>query len=387
MSMMQASNNKAVRLGFVGLGARGVYHLNAALRMAGVEVAALCDVAEAQLQRAAKAVTASGRPAPKLYGRSAMDYERLCAEETLDAVICSTPPETHAAVCLAANKNGKNAASEGPLVLTIEDAWALVEAYEKTKKWSVLAETTLLDGEGGANLTLLNIVRQGLLGEMIHCEDGVLRGTRAGRAGELAAKLRGNLSPDAPMNRLIPLMDINRGDRFDSLMSTSSRAAALAGGSGKRYAGGDYNASIIHTVNGNLVTLNFDKSTPCPGGYCRLQGTKGVYMSAPGLSSARIYIDGLTQTPHQWESVDSYFQKYRHPLLRAAGANDVPLTWQRLVKALREGKDPDFDVYDSVTSSAVVALSDKSASNRSRPVEFPDFTRGKWKTRKPIDIA
>ena len=382
MSSMQ--NQKPVRLGFVGLGARGAYHLAAALAIEGVEVAALCDVADASLQKAARTAAAAGRPAPRLYGRGAKDYERLCAEETLDAVICSTPPETHAAVCLAANRNGKHAACEDPLVLTVEDAWALVEAYEKTGKWSALAlEPTLLEREGGANLTLLNIVRHGLLGEMIHCEDGVLRGSRrgGGKSG-LAAKFGGNLSPDAPMNRVMPLMDINRGDRFDLLTSISSRPAA--GGSAARQ---DYSATILHTVNGNLVTLNCDLNTPCPGGYCRLQGTKGVYTSAPGLKEPMIYIDGVTVKPHSWESAESYFRKYRHPLLQQAAGGKTPLTWQLLVKALRDGKEPHCDVYDSVTSSAIIALTDKSASNRSRPVEFPDFTRGKWKTRKPVNLA
>lgn len=387
MSKTQVSNNKAVRIGFVGLGATGVYHLKAAAGMPGVEIPALCDVAEARLQEAAKVVAASGRPAPRLYGRGVSDYERLCGEETLDAVVCTTAPRTHAAVCLMANKNGKHVACEGPLVLTMEDAWALLETYEKTKKWSALAlEPTLLEGESGANLTLFNMVRHGVLGEMIHCEDSVLR--RSGVARDLPANLAGNLSPDKPMSRLIPLMEINRGDRFDSLVSVSSRAAAVRRPSGgAEHAGGDYNASIIHTSNGKLVTLNCDVSTPCPGGYCRLQGTKGVYMSAPGLRGPMIYLDGITSTQHTWESVESYFRQYRHPLLQRVGGGSIPLTWQLLVQALREGKEPFFDIYDSLTSSAIIALTDKSVSNRSRPVEFPDFTRGRWKTRRPIDIA
>ncbi|HEU0139075.1 MAG TPA: Gfo/Idh/MocA family oxidoreductase [Bryobacteraceae bacterium] len=402
MSTMQSSNTKPVRLGFVGLGARGTYHLKAALMVQGVEVAALCDVDTARLEQAAGLVRGAGKAASKRYGKGEKDYERMCGEETLDAVICSTPPQSHAAVCLAANRNGKHAASEGPLALTLENAWALIEAYEKTKKWSALAlETTLLEEENGNNLTLLNLVRNGLLGDMIHCEDGVLRDRRAAKLREMqrsstALGDSGNFAPDAPMNRLIPLMDINHGDRFDSLMSVSSRPAAMAEFAstklGKEAAAkfrngpGDYNASILHTVDGKLVTLNYDTSTPNPREYCRFQGTKGVYMSAPGLPGPMIYIDGISVRPHRWEKVDSYFEQHRHPLLGKAAGNKTPLTWQLLVAALREGKQPYFDVYDSVTSSAVIALTQKSVSSRSRPVEFPDFTRGQWKTRKPIDL-
>src|SRR5690606_4907683 len=101
---MQSSSDKPVRLGFVGLGARGLYHLNAALGIPGVEAPAVCDLSEQQLHKAAKLITDAGRPAPKLYSRGDKDYERMCAEETLDAVICSTPAESHTAVCLAANR-------------------------------------------------------------------------------------------------------------------------------------------------------------------------------------------------------------------------------------------------------------------------------------------
>ena len=54
---------------------------------------------------------------------------------------------------------------------------------------------------------------------------------------------------------------------------------------------------------------------------------------------------------------------------------------------MRAGREPFFDVYDSVTSSAVSPLTEASVANRSRPVEIPDFTRGRWKTRPPIRFA
>ncbi|MGE5848972.1 MAG: Gfo/Idh/MocA family protein, partial [Candidatus Methylomirabilota bacterium] len=131
--------DKTVRLGCVGLGGRGSYHLDCALGVPGVEVPALCEIVDARLQRAKKWVEESGRPAPRAYGGGVKDFERLCAEEQLDCVICATSWEWHAPVCLSANRNGKHAVSEVPIVLTVEEAWALVESYEKTGKWSTLA--------------------------------------------------------------------------------------------------------------------------------------------------------------------------------------------------------------------------------------------------------
>ena len=127
---------KPVRLGFVGLGGRGQYHLDCALGIPGVEVPALCEIVDSRLQQSAKWVAESGRPAPRLYGRGPKDFERLCAEEQLDCVICSTSWEWHAPICLAANRNGKHCSTEVPCVLTLDEAWALVESFEKTGKWS-----------------------------------------------------------------------------------------------------------------------------------------------------------------------------------------------------------------------------------------------------------
>ena len=91
----------------------------------------------------------SGRPAPRLYGRGETDFERMCAEEDLDCVICSTSWRWHTPVCLAANASDKHAVSEVPIVLTVDEAWQLVESYEKTGRWSTLAlENRLIDNDG-----------------------------------------------------------------------------------------------------------------------------------------------------------------------------------------------------------------------------------------------
>ena len=89
---------KPVRLGFVGIGGRGTYHLDCALGMEGVEVPALCEIRADRLQNAKKMVEQSARPTPTLYGRGETDFRRMCDSETLDAVICSTSWKWHAPV-------------------------------------------------------------------------------------------------------------------------------------------------------------------------------------------------------------------------------------------------------------------------------------------------
>lgn len=428
-----APSAKPVRLGFVGVGNRGSYHLDCALGIEGVEVAAVCDIDDKALYRAKRWVEQAGQPSPRLYGDSKTAYKELCQKETLDCVICCTPWEYHAQVCVSSMKNGKNAVSEVPIVITLEEAWEVVETHEKSRKWATLGL------EGFGDLTLMNMVRRGILGEVLHTEGGYVHDLRMVKFNPLEEPWRlqhsvtrnGNLYPDHPMARIMRLLDINHGDRFDSLVSMSSKAvmlnryAALKFGdqhpyASKKMAQGDVNVTLLHTAGGKLVTLNFDTNTPHPREFFRLQCTKGVYQSgmtlpqpaadpAQGAQAGRgpygrrggmIYIDGRSPVDDQWESAEPYFREYQHPFLKAykpkerkqalrghgGGATTTPVSWERLVAALRAGRMPDYDVYDSVTSSAISPLTEKSVAGGSVPVEFPDFTRGKWKTAKPFDV-
>jgi hypothetical protein len=145
------------------------------------------------------------------------------------------------------------------------------------------------------------------------------------------------------------------------------------------------------------VTLNFDTNTPHPREFYRLQGTKGVYM-ADQSAGERVYIDKKSPEEHQWEPAGSYRNTYQHPLLRdfhprprelrghGSGNPGMILRWDRLLHALQNKTMPDWDVYDSVTSSAISPLSEQSVADRSNPVEFPDFTKGAWQSRPPITL-
>ena len=433
----QASSDKPVRLGFVGVGNRGSYHLDCALGIEGVEVLALCDVDDKALYRAKRWVEAAGQPSPRLYGDSKTAFKALCEKETLDCIICCTPWEYHAQVCVAAMKNGKHAVSEVPIIITLEEAWEVVETHEKTRQWANLGL------EGFGDLTLMNMVRKGLLGDVLHAEGGYVHDLRMVKFNPLEEPWRlqhsvsrnGNLYPDHPMARIMRLLDINHGDRFDTLVSMSTKAvmlnryAALKYGEKHPYATqkmaqGDVNVSLIHTVGGKMVTLNFDTDTPHPREFFRLQCTKGVFQSgvslppatqapaqppaqtaarAPGMYGRRggmIYIDGRSPVDDQWESAEPYYEEYQHPYLKTykpkprksalrghgGGGTVTPVNWERLIAALRAGRMPDYDVYDSVTSSAISPLSEKSVAGGSVPIAFPDFTKGKWQTAKRCDV-
>ncbi|MCJ7467286.1 MAG: Gfo/Idh/MocA family oxidoreductase [Maribacter sp.] len=409
---------KPLRLGFIGIGGRGSYHLDVALGIEGVTVPAICEIKTERLYNAKRWIEEAGQPTPRLYDRGLTDFKRLCEEETLDAVICSTSWEWHAPVCLAAMNNDKHAVSEVPIILTVDEAWELVETSEKTGKWATLAlEQAMLESPDG--LTLLNMVQKGLFGDIVHSESGYVHDLRfvknnpAEEPWRLAYDVthNGNLYPDHPMNKIMAYENINHGDRLDHLVSMSSKAemlheyAALNYGRESeqakiKFKQGDVNVTLIRTVNGKLITLNYDTNTPHPRELFRLQGTKGVYLGGSALEGPKIYLEGLSPKEHAWESAEKYLEEYKHPILKnynpaprkvalrghGGSGTTTPLTWHLLIQALRENKTPYFDVYDSITSSVIFPLSGLSVANNSKTVDIPDFTRGKWKDRAPLSI-
>lgn len=405
---LKQDKNKNLRLGFIGIGGRGFYHLTCALGIEGVEVPAISEIKPVRLYQAKRAIEEAGLPSPTLYNK-ADDYLKMCEKEDLDAIICSTSWEYHTPICVAAMKNNKHAVTEVPICITLDEAWELIETHESTGKWATLGL------EGFYHMEILNLIRHGLLGDIVHAETGYIHDLRMVKftPNEEPWRLQhsidrnGNLYPDHPMASMLPMLDINHGDRFEYIQSMSSSSVMLRDYAelnyGKKspfantkYSLGDYNVSLARTVKGKMMTIIHDTSTPHPREHIRVQGTKGVYYSHDGYYTHDIYLEGLSPQKDTWESADKYFEQY--PLIKeeipprkggtirghGSGGNKTPLVWHRLIRALRENKITDWDVYDSVTSSAIVQLSCDSVANKSKAIDFPDFTRGKWKSKAPI---
>ena len=132
--------------------------------------------------------------------------------------------------------------------------------------------------------------------------------------------------------------------------------------------------------------------TNVPRPYSRIhmvQGTKGMFQGYPN----RLYIEGRGE-PHRWIDAATVRQEFDHPLWRAieeqsTGAGHGGMDYiedYRLIQCLREGRPTDMNVYDAAALSAVVELSMQSATRRSRGVDFPDFTRGRWRTNPKLQI-
>jgi hypothetical protein len=198
-------------------------------------------------------------------------------------------------------------------------------------------------------------------------------------------------------------MDINHGDKFEYLVSMSTPAMGLNlyakehlpdDNPNKKlnFINGDVNSSIIKTAKGLTIIVQHDCDTPRP--YSRIniiQGTKGLFQGYP---DQRVYIEGKSPE-HTWEMADDYMDEWEHPLWKTVGAMSRKyghggmdyLEDYRFIEALRTGRYPDYDVYDAAAWSAVSECSEKSVADRSKAIDFPDFTRGQWKTWDPIFVT
>jgi len=398
-----------VRVGFVGVGGMGSTHVQNYLNIEGVQIKAVCDIVPAKVERIQKWVVDAGQPKPGGYSNGPWDFARMCETEDLDLVMNATPWEWHVPVCVAAMKNGKHAVTEVPAAMSLDDCWELVETAEKYGKHCQMMENCCYDR---IELMTLNIVRQGVLGEVLHAEAGYLhdlRGVKFSSEGEglwrraWSQKLNGNLYPTHGLGPVAQCMNINRGDAFDFLVSMSSPtrglheyAAAKFGPDSpqakERFVLGDVNTSLIRTKLGRTIILIHDTNLPRPYNRINLvQGTKGLAHKWPD----RIYIEGRSTRVDQWDDFEKFAAQFEHPLWKAIAARGAGrghggmdyIEDYRLIWSLRKGEPLDQDVYDAAAWSAIVGASCESVARLSKPVAIPDFTRGKWKTNPPLGIV
>ena len=233
---------------------------------------------------------------------------------------------------------------------------------------------------GETEMFVMNLVRRGVLGELTHGEAGYIHPYAEALLStadssvwrrRYVMKLNGNLYPTHGLGPVALYMDIHGGDRFDYLVSMSSCQRSL----------------------GRCRSIMVEFSLAAPRPYSRINlvsGTGGTFADYP----PRLALKGKEDA---WESdLAPYFEKYGHPLWRQQkkealksgghGGMDYLLNW-RLVQCLRAGRPLDMTVYDAAAWSSVFPLSVASVAKGSVPVSVPDFTRGQWKTPRPLLAA
>ena len=419
-----AQHNEKVRLGFIGGGGHGIDLVRHAIRLDYVDVPAICDITERNLDRALDEVEKSGRERPEGYSAHEESYLDMVARDDLDGVLIATPWRWHIPMCIAAMRAGKYAATEVGPASSVEECWDLVKAYEETGKPCMLLENHCYDRW---NMALLRMVREGVFGELIHCQCGyehdlrarIVQGKGTGvvlpEGGDYRTlqnkKRNADLYPTHGIGPVANWLNIDRGNRLSYLTSTASKsrgltawtrenlaedhASAEVASAGTNWAMGDVITTVIKCVNGETIVASFDTRLPRPySNMRRLQGTKGIWLQdgdATSLDKSTIYIDGRSPN-HKWESFDPYQKEFEHPLWQRYLREGVVgghrgsgyLKVRAFADCVREGSPTPIDAYDTASWMAITPLSERSIAAGSQPVNFPDFTNGKWMYNKPI---
>lgn len=402
---------ETVRIGVVGLGNRGAGAVERLIKIEGVAIKALCDLRAEKTAAANKLVSAAGH-APVLYDGDPEAWKKLCERDDLDLIYILTPWALHTPMAVFSMNHGKHVCVEVPAAKTLQECWQLVETSERTRKHCMMVENCCYDF---SELLTLNMAQQGFFGEIIHCEGGYIHNLQElmfskehfYQMWELieSYQRKGNLYPTHGLGPICQLMNINRGDKMDYLVSVSTSDFVM-GDLAKEYAAkdafykpfagkpfnGTMNTSTIRTEKGKTIMLQFDVGSARP--YSRNQlisGTKGIGQKYP--EPAR-YASG-----HEWLGEDQYKalqEKYAPPIVKKIGelakqagghgGMDFMMDW-RTIDCLRNGLPLEQDVYDAALWSAVSPLSVWSVANRSGAITVPDFTGGAYKKNKPVDIS
>jgi predicted dehydrogenase len=323
----------------------------------------------------------------------------MLQRDDLDGVIIATPWCWHTPMAVEAMKHGIVTGVEVPAALSLKECWELVNTSETTGVRCMMLENWSFRGD---NLALLNMVRQGLFGRIVHvhcahshdCIDHWFFDKVTGADKWPANYLLQYNRDQYPTHSVGPVLswcDINCGDRFTTLTSVATGSFGINDmfehrfgpnhpGARRTYAQGDIVTSTLKTARGKTVVINYDMQLPRPyDNRWMLQGTHGIYSEERNS----IYLHGRSPADQEWESFPPYQAKFSHRWCTDGdsgahgGADRIML--RQFLQAIRDKQPLPLTIYDSVTMSAIVDLSGRAIAKGGGLVNFPDFTRGKWK--------
>ena len=415
------SADPKIKMAIIGVGLRGQNHLDLLLRRADVDITAICDVDDRMLKSAKDQISKSGKKMPVVYTGDNYAWKKMLDTEKVDGIVIATPWEWHKPMIIGALESGiKYVGTEVVLGITLQDHWDVVKAAEKYNANVMMMENVCYRRDV---MAVLNMVRQGLLGELIHLQGGYQHDLRevkfndgvhsSGHGVEFGEKAfsearwrtehavhrNGDLYPTHGIGPIAHYININRGNRFITLNAFASKARGLhnyiveKGGENHpnakvKFKLGDVVTTQIGCANGETVLLQLDTNLPRPYSLgFRVQGTNGLWMDV----NNGIYIEGKSAKPHAWDDAKAWLDKYDHPLWarwskETADAGHGGMDFfviHALVESIKRKTPTPMDVYDAAAWSAITPLSESSIELGNQTVEFPDFTGGQWMYRKP----
>lgn len=408
-----------VRVAFIGLGMRGPGAVNRMTYIPGVEVVALCDVEQKNTEKVNKMLQEKGLPkAQEFYGDTSV-WRKVTALPNVDLVYVATDWLSHAKIGIQAMKDGKHVAIEVPAAVTMDEIWGLINTSEQTRKHCMQLENCVYDF---FELTTLNMVQQGLLGEVIHGEGAYIHGLQPywdeywnDWRMDFNKAHRGDVYPTHGLGPVCQAMNIHRGDKLNYLVAMDTKAIGnleflkkKRNEEVKGFRNGDHTTTMIGTENGKSILIEHNVTSPRPyNRMYQLTGTKGFANKYPieGYALGSEELDPALTKNHENLTAHSFvpedvqvalMKKYKHPIAKdiedqakkvgGHGGMDFIMDY-RLIYCLQRGLPLDMDVYDLAEWCSLIPLTEISLDNNSVPVEIPDFTRGGWNKIKGLKFA
>jgi predicted dehydrogenase len=408
-----------VRVAFIGLGMRGPGAVKRMTHIPGVEIVALCDVLEKNVKSTNEMLVKQGFPKAKEFYGDTEVWRKVTALPNVDLVYIATDWIHHANIGVQAMKDGKHVAIEVPSAVTMEEIWDLINTSEQTRKHCMQLENCVYDF---FELTTLNMVQQGLLGDIIHGEGAYIHGLQPfwgqywnNWRMDFNRTHRGDYYATHGLGPVCQAMNIHRGDKLNYLVAMDTKPIGnpayikeKTGEDVKNFRNGDHTTTMIRTENGKSILIEHNVTSPRP--YSRmyqLTGTKGFANKYPveGYALDKGEIDSEVAANHENLNAHSFvpddvrkalMQKYMHPIARGIeakakevgghGGMDFIMDY-RLIHCLQNGLPLDMDVYDLAEWCCMGPLTEISLDNNSAPVEIPDFTRGAWNKLSKLEFA
>lgn len=373
--------------------------------MKDVEITAISDLSDSRLEEARKIVVENSGHEPIL----AKDYHEIINNPDIDAVIIMIGWSGRPQMAMESLRAGKYTAIEVGCADNLQECFDMIKAYEETGIPLMMLENCCY---GRREMMLLNIVKQGLFGELVHCTGGYqhyLNEMELFKNVDLEeivhyrlAHYREKNHENYPTHELGPiakLLDINRGNRMVKLSSFATKAVGIKTnardhlGADDKYAQDDYKqGDIVNTVitceGGETVLLTLDTTLP-RAYYSRNLSVRGTKVMSSEERKV-VFLEGMEEEIENNE--DEMYARYDHPLHTEYIAKGVKeghggmdwLVCRAFIESVKAGIDTPIDAYDTVTWMAIGPFSEQSIAQGGLPVEIPDFTGGKWQNREPV---
>jgi predicted dehydrogenase len=418
-----------VRIAIIGAGFRSHEHLQNFFQRDDVEVTAIADPQQRSIDEALKVFATYKKSMPAIFNKGNEDYKNLLKRDDVDAVVICSPWEWHVPQAIDAMNAGKIVGMEVCGAVKLQDCWDVVKTSEKTKVPLMMMENVCYRRDV---MAILNMVRKGMFGELIHGQGGYehdLRGVlfndgktaynsgvEFGEKAYSEAQWRtnhyvnrnGELYPTHGLGPVAVMMNINKGNRLTKLSSIASKARGLnkyiveheKGGKDHpnakiKFKCGDVVNTQIQCANGETILLTHDTSLQRPYNLgFRMQGTEGLWQDYGwgNPNQGFIYFEKAMKHSHKWEDTEKWLKEYDHPLWKKYGESAESaghggmdfFVDNAFIECIKRGQYFPLDVYDFATWYSITPLSEKSIIEGGRVQNIPDFTKGKWKKRGQI---